>query len=414
MIPAFDSFDFFARLLALLVILVPVVVLVRRAPARSAVFCLAGLYLLFLVAPRLAVWHALFWLTIAIAQRMVAATGERRSGVWVLAVTIGAAVLPMLLWKVWPIEFTVRFNTWGHTLVSRPGTASGWTWPEALDFTAGVIAPIGVSFATFRAADLLVKSNLGIVDPLPPGRVLAFGLFPSLLVVGPIATYAELAPALAPEAGPGLGRARFVDGTSQILTGLVRVFVLAYLLDWSADLFGVFDANAPWRLLVGLIAFTWFFYVNFAGYSDIAIGTATLLGADVRPNFDRPYQQTNPSAFWNSWHISLTRMLRDDVYTPIVARRPHLQYLATTVTMILIALWHGVSWATLVFGVYHAASLVGHRMLQRRRPVAAATGFTVVRVLKSVAVFAWFGLSLPLLHLGLADAADFYRSLVGL
>ncbi len=248
-------------------------------------------------------------------------------------------LLPMVLWKVWPIDFVIQFNVLTHDVVAWPST-----WLEALDFSAPILAPIGLSFGAFRAADLLVRTNLGLVDRLSAGRVLASGLFPPLLVVGPIASFDETEHTI--DHPVSLERERFVSGASQILTGLFKVFVIAYLLDWSIEVFAFYGDNAPWRLWVGLVAFTWFFYVNFAGYSDMAIGAGTLLGADLRPNFDRPYLQTTPAAFWNSWHISLTRFLRINVYTPIVAGHPRRQYFGTTITMLLIALWHGVTWAT--------------------------------------------------------------------
>ena len=128
-------------------------------------------------------------------------------------------------------------------------------------------------------------------------------------------------------------------------------------------------------------------------------------------NLARPRSTTTPAAFWNSWHISLTRFLRINVFTPLVAGRPQRQYLGTTITMLLIALWHNVTWATLVFGLYHSAALVGHRMLEQRRSPASGSA---VRWLKSVAVFAWFGMSLPLLHLDLGDSIDFYGAMLGI
>ena len=403
MIPVFDSFDYFASLFPLLLVLVPLLLVVRATGARAAFITLAGLYLLALIAPRLALFHLVFWLVVAALQPLVAVTGERRAGLAVLAGALGVTLLPLVLWKVWPIEFVIEFNVLTHDFVAWPST-----WLEALDYTAPILAPIGLSFGAFRAADLLVRSHLGLIDRLRPGRVLATGLFPPLLVVGPIASYDETEKTLAGRVP--LERERLLSGTSQILNGLFKVFVIAYLLDWSVEIFAFYADNAPWRLWVGLIAFTWFFYVNFAGYSDMAIGAGTLLGADLRPNFDRPYQQTTPAAFWNSWHISLTRFLRINVYTPLVAGHPKRQYAGTTITMLLIALWHGVSWATVVFGLYHAAFLVGHRVVSQRR---TASPSPVVRVAKSVGIFAWFGASLPLLHLSLDGAIDFYRAMLG-
>ncbi len=78
--------------------------------------------------------------------------------------------------------------------------------------------------------------------------------------------------------------------------------------------------------------------------------------------------------------------------------------------MLLIGLWHSITWASAVFGLYHAAFLVGHRMVERRRP---ASTDQVWRFAKPVFVFVWFGLSLPLLQLDIAEAVDFYGAMVG-
>jgi len=187
--------------------------------------------------------------------------------------------------------------------------------------------------------------------------------------------------------------------------------VVAYLLSWSGDIFDVFNTNSVWRIWASLIAFTWYFYANFDGYSDLAIGAARLLGADLRPNFDAPYSKTNPADFWNSWHISLTRFLRTNVFTAIVGRHARRQYAGIVITMLLIGLWHSVTWASALFGVYHAVFLVAHRAIAGRRPPSDSAPWTF---LKPALVFAWFGLSLPLLQLDLSKAIDFYGAMLGI
>lgn len=402
MIPPFDSFEWFASLLPLLVVLVPAMVFARRGGLRRFLLATSGLYLLALIAPRLALVHLVLWGVTAALQPLVSATGERRSGPWVLGGAIALVLAPMVAWKVWPIDFVITMNEWSNAVLRLSDRV------EAIDFAAPIVSAIGISFSTFRAADLIVKSNLGLVDRLTPGRVLAYGLFPPLQVVGPIAAYDEVAPML--ERPVALDAPRFTAGAAQILAGLFKVFVVAWFLSWSGSTFEVFRENDTWRLWAGLVAFTWFFYVNFAGYSDLAIGAGRLLGANLRPNFDAPYLKTTPTAFWNSWHMSLTRVLRADVFTPLVGRHPRRQPAATMVTMVLIGLWHSVTWASLAFGVYHGVSLVLHRFVSQRRPAGDGAA---LHVLKPVAIVAWFGLSLPLLQLDLREALHFYAALVG-
>ena len=161
MIPVFDSFEWFASLFALMIVLVPLLVSVRPSWARQTVIAVSGVYLLFLIAPRLAAFHLLFWLVVVALQPLVSATGERKHGLWVLYGALAVTLVPLVLWKVQPIEFVIDFNVWTHRLVAWPGS-----WFETLDFTAAILAPIGLSFSSFRAADLLIKSNLGLVHRL--------------------------------------------------------------------------------------------------------------------------------------------------------------------------------------------------------------------------------------------------------
>lgn len=404
MIPVFDSFQFSFDLVVLLAILVPALSLVRGGFGRRALISLSGVYLLFLIAPRLAVFHVLFWLLIAAVQPLVSRTGETKAGPWVLGGALLAPLVPVVLWKVWPVEFVVEFNVLSNGIIRQLSS-----WLTVVDLTAPIIGPVGLSFSAFRAADLLIKSNLGLVDRLSPGRVLAYGSFAPLLTVGPIATYGEVAKTL--EQRVPIDPRRGVDGTLHIVAGLVKLWVVAAPLAWSTEIFAVADSNSVPRLWIGLIAYGWYFYANFAGYSDIAVGAGRLMGGNIQENFARPYFQTSPSAFWNSWHISLTRFLRVNVFTPITMGRPSRQAAAAMLTMLLIGLWHGVNLAAVVFGLYHGVSLLIHRRVSAARP-APADRPMVVRVGLSAAIFIWFTLSLPLIELDLGEAADFYRALL--
>ena len=163
-----------------------------------------------------------------------------------------------------------------------------------------------------------------------------------------------------------------------------------------------------------LIAFGWYFYANFAGYSDLAIGSGRRCSAATcDPTSTRPYQQTDPSAFWNSWHISLTRFMRTNVFTPIAAGHPERQYLATIRDDVA-----DRPLARHVVGDVRVRALP-RRVARARTPDArSADGRPAARVrfwiAKSFAVFFWFVLSLPLLQLDLDAAIDFYRAMVGL
>ena len=112
--------------------------------------------------------------------------------------------------------------------------------------------------------------------------------------------------------------------------------------------------------------------------------------------------------FWNTWHISLTRFLQRNVFTPLGGTRPKRTVAATLVTMLLIRLWHEFGWGAAIFGLYHGLSLVAHRTMAARRPASTSR---LARTAKPVLVFGWVALSLPLLMVPTGELFDYYRAL---
>ncbi|MDQ2729298.1 MAG: hypothetical protein M3Y91_15885 [Actinomycetota bacterium] len=400
--PQFDSFTYFQDLLPGLLVFAPLLALLRWGAPRRVLIAVVGLYLLFLIAPRLALFYLVFWLAVLALQQVLARSAGHQREVVVLWLGVVAALVPMVLWKLAPVTFVVKFNVWSNEALRHSPVLL-----TLMDLARPIIEPIGLSFATFRALDLLIKSNLGLVEPLSPGRVLAFGLFPPLQIVGPITEYYEVEPAL--QARVPIDRQRVLEGGLLILSGLAKVFVGSYPLKWSTSILTLWRYSSAPRLWIGVAAYAWFFYLNFAGYSDLAIGAGRWLGADIRPNFNRPFFQRSPTAFWNSWNISLTSFMRRNVFTPLGGMREHRQKTALVVTMVLIALWHDINLSTLVFGIYHAAGLLAHRAALKRRTPRRGP---VLNVVKPVLVFVWFAVSLPLLAMPLGDAASLYRSVI--
>jgi alginate O-acetyltransferase complex protein AlgI len=127
-----------------------------------------------------------------------------------------------------------------------------------------------------------------------------------------------------------------------------------------------------WLLLYGY-ALRLFF--DFSGYTDIAIGIALLFGIRLPENFDRPYQRTSITAFWQSWHITLSNWARFYVFSPfsrfLLTRQPKPSPIAVVLsaqlaTTIVIGLWHGVSWNFLIWGVWHGVGLFVHKQWSDR------------------------------------------------
>jgi D-alanyl-lipoteichoic acid acyltransferase DltB (MBOAT superfamily) len=403
----FSTFDYFAWLLSLCVVLLPVYYVLPWAPARRALLTATGCYLLFLVAPRLMLLYIIFWLVVTALQGILAILGERKAASYALMVSVLGLLAPLVYWKLVPADSVIRFNVELSSLARGISPYLG-----AIDAASNIILPIGLSFAVFRGIDLLIQTYLGVIPRLSPGRILFYGFFPPVQIIGPVIEYSELeAPGRPPPS-----RWPLIDdissGLSMIVIGLVKVFVLAYPLEQAADVFVFYETNGALVLWFELVLFAWFFYLNFAGYSDMSIGVARLFGYKLKPNFNLPYFRTSPQDYWNNWHMSLTRFAQRNVFTPLGGMRQERQYVAVAATIMVIALWHNISWALVVFGLYHGAGLILARLSNVRRP-AQTNPSIPLRVGKNLVMFMFVLLGLPLLILQLEDAPDFYLALVG-
>ena len=232
------------------------------------------------------------------------------------------------------------------------------------------IVPIGISFHTFQSISYLVDVYRGRMSAIraPLDYALYIAFFPQLLA-GPIVRaerfFGELYGWHRPNAD------ELLRGIGEIALGLVKKMAIADQLARVADAYfrdpsAYAGAPAAWS---GVLAFAFQIYFDFSGYSDIAIGSARLLGFDFPPNFRRPYLATSIGDFWRRWHISLSTWLRDYLYVPLGGNRGG--RLATIrnvmLTMLLGGLWHGANWTFVAWGGFHGALLSCERLLGIRR-----------------------------------------------
>jgi len=405
----FSAFGYFADLLVLTALLLPIYHLTPLPSLRRALLSVSGFYLLFTIAPRLALFYLLFWLAVWLAQQIL---GGRWAGGLpppTFAAIVLATLAPMVVWKLFPVGFNIQFNLSLHHLAMLLPQPIG-----ALDAVRDILIPIGLSFATFRALDLLIQTHLGLINALSLERVLFFGLFPPVQVIGPIIEYSEIDDHT--DKKPRFDSQDLAAGAGRILIGMFKVFALAYPLQSTAEVFLHYDANPVSTLWLGLFLFALYFYLNFAGYSDIAIGAARLFGFRLKENFDNPYLRQNPSQYWAHWHMSLTRFCQRNVFVPMGGFRKKTQYLAIFATIMTIAMWHELSLALVVFGCYHASGLIAHRYWDNRRKANKQKPWTGPLGVagKTVACFICIMLGYPLLMLPLGQIVPFYGALLGL
>ncbi len=229
-----------------------------------------------------------------------------------------------------------------------------------------IILPPGISFYTFQEVAYIVDVYKGRLEPAK--SFVEYGLFVSLfphLIAGPIQRPGHLLPQVQRERT--FDADRFFDGLMLIFSGLLRKCVVAdnCALLANAAFGGQFGKPNIWVVLIGTYAFAWQVYGDFSGYSDIARGSAQLMGFHFMVNFRQPFLAQRLQDLWRRWHISLSTWLRDYLYIPLggSAGGEWKTSLNLLTTMILAGLWHGANWTFVIFGAIHGVVLAVERHL---------------------------------------------------
>ncbi|HCN78735.1 MAG TPA: membrane-bound O-acyltransferase family protein [Verrucomicrobiales bacterium] len=304
------------------------------------------------------------WVNFIAGRRIHEAACPRARRRWLTAgVTLSLAVLGVFKYLGFFTREASRLLMWAGLADHR--------W--ALE----VLLPAGISFFTFQALSYTMDIYRAQTKPCRSFSdfALYISFFPQL-VAGPIERSSHLLPQVE-QPRPRCDEARFRKGFYLVLSGLFLKVVIADNMAWLAG--HVFAASpsslAGPEVLLGVYAFAFQIYGDFAGYSAIACGTACWLGFDLMTNFRRPYFALDPRDFWQRWHISLSTWLRDYLYIPIGGNRGGGWGTARNLmlTMLLGGLWHGAAWTFIVWGGIHGLWLGLHRVwLRVKKPVVTA------------------------------------------
>jgi D-alanyl-lipoteichoic acid acyltransferase DltB (MBOAT superfamily) len=275
--------------------------------------------------------------------------------------------------------------------------------------TLNILLPVGISFFTFENISYTFDVYRKKIEPA--NSLLDYAIFVSFfprMVAGPIIRAANFIPQL--NAAPKYDEQRIMTGFFLILKGLAKKIILADMLGhWLVD--AVFQDPTPYhglRVLLAVYAYAFQIYNDFSGYSDIAIGSARMLGFALPANFMRPYIAQNLQDFWHRWHISLSTWLRDYLYIPLGGSRisPARTYLNLFITMVLGGLWHGANWTFVIWGAFHGGILAITRLMQRGlegEPAAPTIGQRAWAVVHTVLTFnlvcvGWIFFRAPTFH----------------
>jgi alginate O-acetyltransferase complex protein AlgI len=241
-----------------------------------------------------------------------------------------------------------------------------------------ILLPPGISFYTFQEVAYIVDVYHRKLEPAK--SLVDYALFISLfphLIAGPIQRPSHLLPQV--QKPRAWEPTKAFEGLILILEGLFRKVVIAdnCALIANAAFNGSLGGPNTMTVLLGTYAFAWQIYGDFSGYSNIARGSAQLLGFHFMVNFRQPYLAESLQDFWRRWHISLSTWLRDYLYIPLGGNRlGNLRtYINLMLTMLLGGLWHGANWTFVVWGGIHGVGLAFERLFTGKRELASSTTF---------------------------------------
>lgn len=225
-----------------------------------------------------------------------------------------------------------------------------------------LILPIGLSFHTFQSLAYVIEVYKGRQTPERHLGVYAvYVLFFPQLVAGPIERPGHMLPQF--HSPHGLDSSRLVSGMELMAWGFFKKVVIADRLGGFVDaVFGNLSDHTGISLLIAIFFYAFQIYCDFSGYSDIAIGSARVLGFDLTVNFNRPFFSKSINEFWRRWHISLSQWFRDYLYYPLAYSKRIVSktwlYICLLLTFLVSGLWHGAGWTFVAWGGLHGLYLV--------------------------------------------------------
>ena len=265
-----------------------------------------------------------------------------------------------------------------------------WFGYEAAPRAWEILLPLGISFHTFQGisytVDVYRRQIRAVRSLLDYSLFVAF--FPQM-AAGPIVRAIEFLPQLVQP--PRVTSAQIGDGLHLVARGLFKKLVIADTLD-SLFVSLVFDdpsSYTPGAIRWAVVAWAVQVYCDFSGYTDIAIGTAKWFGFELPANFHLPYLATSITDFWRRWHLSLSTWLRDYLYFPLGGSKGSAArtYFNLMTIFVLCGLWHGATWAWMVYGVYNGVLMSLHRIYDRT--VSGVSRFDNWRKSTAWAIVAW-------------------------
>ena len=307
-------------------------------------------------------WRFLFLIVISslcdylIAQMIFEAKSKRRQRQYLFI---------SLLVNLGMLGFFKYFNFFVDSLVEAFAMVDVHLNPRTLN----IILPVGISFYTFQTLSYTIDVYRGKLEPSRDiTAFFAYVAFFPQLVAGPIERAVNLLPQFSSERKFDLDEAK--AGMRQILGGLFKKVIIAdYCAVHVDEIFFNYQSHTGSELLLGLVFFAFQVYGDFAGYSDIAIGTARLFGFTLMRNFAYPFFSRDIAELWRRWHISLSTWFRDYLYFPLGGSRGNKMFVIRNIVIIFTVsgFWHGADWRFILWGFMNGVYFIPLYLLNMNR-----------------------------------------------
>ncbi len=328
-----------------------------------------------------------YWNPAYVGLLLISITCNYTFGVWIAKTmrnsedesTKGARKKQLLIVAITANLLLIGYYKYANFFLSNFNTVAG----THLTLEA-IILPLGISFFTFTQISFLVDTYQGKVKEYNFIHYLLFVTYFPHLIAGPVLHHKEMMPQFAHVSTYRFSYENMSVGLTIFFIGLFKKVILADGI--AVYVTPVFDASAAGTSLSfidawgGTLCYTLQLYFDFSGYSDMAIGLSRMFGVILPLNFHSPYKSASIIEFWQRWHMSLTKYIREYLYTPITLAGTRIGFgktamvemlcslvIPTMFIFLVIGLWHGANWNYIIFGGMHGTLLVINHIWRKRR-----------------------------------------------
>lgn len=235
-----------------------------------------------------------------------------------------------------------------------------------------VILPLGISYYTIQQIAFLVDTYEGVTNEKNFLDYMLFVVFFPKLIAGPIAHHEELLPQFKSYESKVFSARNLSLGIFIFCIGLFKKVIIADTFSaWSSDGFAAADKLHFFSAWGTSLSYTLQLYFDFSGYSDMAVGLASMFSIKLPQNFNSPLTAKHINDFWGRWHITLSIFIRTYIFTPLVRMMPKATFgwsmVAMFIAMTIAGLWHGAAWTYVLYGALHGLAIVIHHTWKKKK-----------------------------------------------